>query len=287
MSNIRFFQKGFNFSQDGPGNRLVIHLQGCNMRCPWCSNPEGMAFYGTLMRKGVLRSEACPFNAISGDCFDRSICENCSEKVCVSKFGGLKLSCSEITVDDLVHECLECEPMFFDGGGVTLTGGEPTLQFESVRELLIKLKANDIHTALETNATHPDLPELFDLVDFLIADIKHYDNDIHKTVTGVENKTVIENICRAAQSREQLLIRIPLIGGVNCREGDARGFAQLLSDVCTPACSIELLKYHEYGKNKWISCGLDYKMTDAYVTDEAFADFKNTFAVMGLNIVET
>ena len=43
---MRIFQKGFNFSQDGPGNRLVYHLQGCNLRCPWCSNPEGLSIHG-------------------------------------------------------------------------------------------------------------------------------------------------------------------------------------------------------------------------------------------------
>lgn len=50
---IRYFQKGFNYSQDGPGNRLVYHLQGCNLRCPWCSNPEGM---GIASRETVVRS---------------------------------------------------------------------------------------------------------------------------------------------------------------------------------------------------------------------------------------
>lgn len=44
--DLHIFQRGFNFSQDGPGNRLVYHLQGCNLHCPWCSNPEGMTFAG-------------------------------------------------------------------------------------------------------------------------------------------------------------------------------------------------------------------------------------------------
>ncbi|MBQ7046226.1 MAG: glycyl-radical enzyme activating protein [Oscillospiraceae bacterium] len=287
MSNIKFFQKGFNFSQDGPGNRLVIHLQGCNMKCPWCSNPEGMAFGGTLIKKGKLKQEACPFGAISDDCVNRTICEDCSDKLCISKFGGLKLSCSELSVDDLLQECLRCEPMFFDGGGVTLTGGEPTMQFEAVRELLVRLKENGIHTALETNATNPRLPELFEFVDFLITDIKHYDNDTHKLVTGIENTVVINNIRNAAQKRKQLLIRIPLIGGFNCRKDDEKGFGDILSEICTEACSVELLRYHEYGKDKWLSCGMDYKMKDAHVSDEVFVGFKDELVARGLHIVKT
>ncbi len=287
MSNIKIFQKGFNFSQDGPGNRLVIHLQGCNMNCPWCSNPEGMDFNGSLIKKATLKPEACPLGAISNNSVDRNICRDCFKKECISKFGGLKCSCIEVSTEDLLKECLRCEPMFFDGGGVTLTGGEPTLQFEALLELLSKLKEKGIHTALETNATNPRLPELFELVDFLITDIKHYDNDMHKSVTGVENTTVIENISRAAQTRKQLLIRIPLIGGFNCREGDGKGFSALLSKICTEVCSVELLKYHEYGKDKWLNCGKDYVVKDAYVSNEVFNLFKTELVSKGLNIVKT
>ena len=42
IAKLHIFQKGFNYSQDGPGNRLVYHLKGCNLKCPWCSNPEGI-----------------------------------------------------------------------------------------------------------------------------------------------------------------------------------------------------------------------------------------------------
>ena len=104
---IRYFQKGFNFSQDGPGNRLVIHLQGCNLHCPWCSNPEGM-------------------NANGG---------------------------KNVSVEDLIEEIVSCKRLFFDGGGVTFTGGECTLQKDALRQILKACKQNRIHTTIETNGT--------------------------------------------------------------------------------------------------------------------------------------
>ena len=58
---LKIFQKGFNYSQDGQGNRLIFHLQGCNMKCPWCSNPEGMSMKGTLVvNKEWLAESCCP-----------------------------------------------------------------------------------------------------------------------------------------------------------------------------------------------------------------------------------
>ena len=95
---LRIFQKGFNYSQDGPGNRLVYHLQGCNLRCPWCANPEGLSVEG---------GERYP-------------------------------------VEALVQEVLRSRAMFFDGGGVTLTGGEVTLQFDALKELLTRLHAEGV-----------------------------------------------------------------------------------------------------------------------------------------------
>jgi len=88
--DLHIFQRGFNFSQDGPGNRLVYHLQGCNLHCPWCSNPEGMTF--------------------------------CGGTVC--------------SVEDIVAEVLRSRPMFFDGGGVTLTGGILSLWSANLRAAL-------------------------------------------------------------------------------------------------------------------------------------------------------
>lgn len=85
---LKLIQKGFNYSQDGSGNRLVYHLQGCNMHCPWCSNSEGLSFDGVMMHRK---------NQTSGRI-------------------KTKLSCVEYHVKELVDEVLRSRRMFFEGG---------------------------------------------------------------------------------------------------------------------------------------------------------------------------
>ena len=104
---LKIFQKGFNYSQDGQGNRLVYHLQGCNMKCRWCANPEGMPVGGAMIRE---------------------------------KDKSPGLSYKEYPIDEVFEEILSCKPMFFDGGGVTFSGGEATIQFGALKELLKRLK---------------------------------------------------------------------------------------------------------------------------------------------------
>ena len=287
MSSLKVFQKGFNFSQDGPGNRLVIHLQGCNMRCPWCSNPEGMAANGAILESSPLIDIVCPHGGIEKGELIHSVCDECSDRVCLGKYGAPKLSCREFTVDELVAEIMRCEPIFFDGGGVTFTGGESTMQFSALKEILYRLRANGINTAIESNAANPRLPELFNFVDFMITDIKHYDSEKHREATGMTNTLIIENLRKAARERSQLLIRIPLIRSFNCAEGDEVKFADLLSDICTDACSVELLRYHEYGKDKWKKCGLEYKMHGGFIDDEIYKNFKHALLSMGINVINT
>lgn len=240
---IRIFQKGFNYSQDGPGNRLVYHLQGCNLHCPWCSNPEGLACSG-----GTARS-----------------------------------------IDALVAEVQSCRMMFFDGGGVTLTGGEITMQFDAVKEFLTRLKEAGIHTAIETNGINSRLPELFPLVDHLIMDCKHYDTEKHRTVTGISNALTHRNIALAIAAGKRPALRIPLIGGFNASAADAEGFAKLFIELGLPGNgSLELLPYHEFGKDKYKTCGLEYTMTDeARITPAMLAEFKEILSASAIPLIRT
>jgi pyruvate formate lyase activating enzyme len=287
---IKIFQKGFNYSQDGEGNRLVYHLQHCNMHCPWCANPEGISKAGTLViNSEFLIDNICPHGAIRNKLLNRSLCETCSIKECITshRTKGIKLSCSEYEIDSIIDEVKRSSALFYDGGGVTLTGGEPTLQFEAINMLLKSLKTIGIHTVIETNATHPRLYELFPFIDMLIMDFKHYDNDIHAHVTGVGNTIIKENIGKAMSCHPRLLIHIPVIKGFNDSEKDAMGFAAFFKQYITTNVSFELLPYHEYGKSKYLQCGMNYTMKNAFVDAKSINLFENIFKENNLLIVHT
>ena len=255
------FQKGWNYSQDGPGNRLLYHFQGCNLKCPWCSNPEGISGRGTLLvdKKHLLPS-VCPKNAIKNNGLARKVCVHCTEKTCLhsNRNLGIKLSSRSYPIQDLVAEVTAAKPLFHSGGGVTLTGGEPTLQFECVRQLLTELKNKDINTAIETNGTHPSLKELFPLLDTLIIDCKHCDDTIHKNVLGLSNSIILSNITRAASEHPRVWLRIPLIPDFNSSPEDMEKIVAFVTALKQENLCVELLPYHEYGKVKWEQCGMAY-----------------------------
>ena len=250
---IRVLHKGFNFSQDGPGNRLVYHLQGCNFFCPWCSNPESIAFDGTLMKID----------------------------------GKEKFSCTEYDTDEIFSEILSGKMMMFSGGGVTFTGGEPTVQFDVLKELLTKCKNAGINTAIESNASHPKFCELENLIDYMIVDLKHYDCEKHKKVIGSSNEKTIENIKEISKRREQLLIHIPLINGFNSSEEDAQKFAELINSFGNEKINVEVLCYHEYGKDKWLQCNMEYKMKSGKVTENEYKTFTDVLKKNGISIIRT
>lgn len=234
---MRILQKGFNYSQDGPGNRLVYHLQGCNFRCRWCSNPESMP----------LDSDAA----------------------------------KDIPNDEVVDEINRSRMMFFDGGGVTFTGGEPTLQADDLLYILKAAKELGVSTAIETNGSSPRLSELSDYIDYLIVDIKQPDDGIHKKYVGHSNKTTVENLIKLSKDRSQLHVRIPMINHVNT---DPEPFAELFSKMDMTNTVVEILAYHEYGKCKWTE---DYTITDGFVTDEQIKAFRERLEKDSIKFVTT
>ena len=237
---IRYFQKGFNYSQDGPGNRLVIHMQGCNLHCPWCSNPEGMKLDG-----GV-----------------------------------------EEDVKDLANFIISCKRIFLDGGGVTFTGGECTVQAEALKEVLTICKENNIHTAIETNGTFSLPHDFYPLIDLIICDFKHFNDKKLKEIIGCVydyKKNIIEYL----KYGKDVLIRTVLINGFNTDDGDAEKFANFFDDKPTDNARFEFLLYHEYGKEKWKKLGLTYKVDNGFVSNKTREQFEEIYRKHGLKIIRS
>ena len=288
---MKIFQKGFNYSQDGPGNRLIYHLQGCNMHCPWCANPEGLSFDGVLLldEEWILES-ICPHHAIKGKDLDRSICKACHGYECIREHctKGLRMSCFSMTPGEILEEAIDNSPMFYDGGGVTFTGGEATAQYEELARTLKLLKENGIRTCIETNGTHPRLDALMPLIDDLIMDCKLMDPDKHRKWTGLPIDTVKKNIRIAAGCHPHLHVRVPLIGGVNTCPGDIEAFISFFDEIKGDNVTFEALLYHEYGRKKWKECGLDYKMNETtFVDDKVRPDFIRRIRAIGGNYQAT
>ncbi len=234
---MKILQKGFNYSQDGPGNRLVYHLQGCNFACKWCSNADSIPKDNSKAR--------------------------------------------DIPVSVILDEILRSRMMFFDGGGVTFTGGEATLQADELIEILRHLKENGIHTCIETNASSPRFGEIVEQVDYLIVDMKHYDDNEHKKWIGASLKDVKRNIEYAFSTGRQIHIRIPVINGVNV---NPTAFADYFRLFDTSNAVFEFLAYHEYGKDKWHG---RYQIENGFVSDEVINEFTFVFENCGLKTVST
>ena len=242
---IYIFQKGFNYSQDGPGNRLVYHLSGCNLKCPWCSNPEGL-----------------------------EIAENSIE----------------LTIEDIVKEATSCKMMFFDGGGVTLTGGEITCQKASVFTLLNQLRKVNIHTCIETNASLKGCEEIFEAVDYMIADFKSPHPQKLKEVTGADINIIKENLLFRAKTGKPLLIRIPLINGFNNGKENAARFAKFFKELEESSNNnlfFEILTYHEYGKEKYEKNGKEYKVENGFVAETDVKILAEEIKKNNLKIIHT
>ncbi len=234
---VKILNKGFNYSQDGPGNRLVYHLQGCNFSCKWCSNADSI-----------------PFD---------------------------NLKAKEFSVIDIFDEIIRSRAMFFDGGGVTFTGGEVCVQSGELIELLIMLKNEGIHTCIETNCSVPAVRDVAEYVDYLICDFKHYDDECHKKWIGASNKGVKDNIEYFLSSGRQIHIRIPVINGIN---SDPNGFADYFKSLETSNAVFEFLAYHEFGKDKWQG---RYEIENGFVTADIIKQFIFIFEKNGFKTVVT
>lgn len=182
----------------------------------------------------------------------------------------------EMTVDEVLHEALK-DKAFFDtsGGGITLSGGEPLMQGDFAVSILEKAKEQNIHTTIETCGCVPW--ETFDraasFLDYLIMDVKCFDEKKHVQNTGGSNRQILENLSRVRSKYPFLKIKVrtPVIPEVNDSEEE---IGRIVDFIKTKAVEYELLKYHKLGLPKYESLGRDYPMGDVELSEERFSELK-------------
>lgn len=247
---------------DGPGIRTVAFLKGCPLHCPWCSNPESQRLEQEIMYYpanciGCNKCRAvCPSGAIDFELpsrVDRGKCTVCGKCAEICYANALVLAGQENTVETILEK-LKKDGIYYrnSGGGITFSGGEPFVQHEFLEQLLKGCKANGWHNAIETTGftTKKILERMLPLLDLVLMDIKHMNDEEHTKTVGVSNKTLLENAGFIADSGTRLIIRVPVIPGFNDDLMNIRataGFAVSLNNVS----ELHLLPYHRLGQEKY------------------------------------
>ena len=177
------------------------------------------------------------------------------------------------TEDEVINQALKYRGYFANGGGVTVTGGEPLLQIDFVTELFKKLKKNNIHTALDTSGIIFDpnndslmkkFDELIKYTDLVLLDIKHIDDNEHIKLTGKSNKNILAFAKYLSNNNIHMWIRHVLVPGITLNDEyliKTKEFIDTLNNVD----KIEVLPYHTMGIVKYDNLGIEYKLKDTRV----------------------
>ncbi len=250
---------------DGAGIRTTVFLKGCNMKCSWCHNPETISAHSQLMfyeNKCIGCGkcfQACPQGAhkmASGKhVIDRNLCTNCGKctEIC---YAEALVMCGKLMSTDDVMKQVRQDKAYYDAshGGVTISGGEVLCNSAFAEELADKCHAEGIEVAIETNLSIPfeKANRLFEKVDFIMCDLKIFEDALHKEYTGISNKVVLENIKKLDGLNKPVIVRTPLIPGVTDTKENISAIAKYIKGMKNLQ-RYELLNFNPLGEGKYRS----------------------------------
>lgn len=263
---------------DGPGIRTTVFLKGCPLECAWCHNPEAVAparqlfFFAERCRLCGACARVCPNGvhriADGVHAIDYARCALCGACVEACTQRSLKIVGTTKGVDDIMAVVMADMDFYRNsGGGVTLSGGEPLLQFSFALKLLRRCRAQGVHTCVETSGyvSSGRFAKALPYIDLLLFDYKATSEAEHRRFTGVSNNLILYNLDLASRAGTAITLRCPIIPGVNDNDDHFLGIRFL--DTRYPLLrGIELLPYHAMGNNKRPAIGAPVTFPDLGTT---------------------
>ncbi len=255
---------------DGPGIRTIIFLKGCPLKCIWCQNPEGQnqsVEIGFNPSKCIHCGKCaiiCPTSSIDLNYkwrIDRNTCSLCTKCVEECYADALVIFGSKMTISEVMKEIEKDKPFYSEtNGGVTISGGEPTLQMEFTYNLLLECKKQGISTVLETSGYFKwdKFEILLSVLDWVLFDLKLYNEKTHTHYCGHSNRKILQNAQKLSKEFPNVIFRMPIIPSVNDDKQNIKLICHFVKKQGKK--KLHLIPYHKLGYGK-------YQMLGRYPSD--------------------
>lgn len=272
MADLQIFDLQRFALHDGPGIRTTIFVKGCPLDCLWCHNPESKKYQtqlSCLYKNCVLCGrcvEVCPESVHwidrEGHHIDYSRCVRCGKCVDACYQKALRLYGRRYGIEELLQIVLKDRDFYErSGGGITLSGGEPMSQFQSVKEMLRRAKGEGLHTCLDTcgYAKTEQYAGIMEYVDLFLYDYKITCSKKHIEYTGVDNALIKHNLKFICENGGKVFLRCPIIPGINDEEEHFQAITEL-SVRFANILQVNIMAYHDMAKSKAAQIGADYPL---------------------------